>query len=264
MSELRPSFQERDRYLDLLSTAYADGRLDEAEFEARSSAVLAAVTHRDALAQFQGLPQPTIVPVTPPSSFHPQPPQAFKPLPERLGSRDLGRRELIAGLVGVAAVAGLGMAGLVSFSRFSDEAAGRFPDPAWSSLHDRFAEAAVALRDQGFDTVGSLAITEDQIQGTAGRSRAPGEVSSFNWFPDGSVQVSTPEGGSGSTALSLDEAEHLVLTAASAGQGNLPGAVAQLELIWDGSRPTAKATGFGADGWVQVDASGEIIAMEVP
>ena len=65
MSELRPSFQERDRYLDLLSTAYADGRLDESEFEARSNAVLAAVTHRDAMAQFQGLPQPNIVPVTP-------------------------------------------------------------------------------------------------------------------------------------------------------------------------------------------------------
>ena len=84
MSELRPSFQERDRYLDLLSTAYADGRLDEAEFETRSNAVLAAVTHREAMAQFQGLPQPNIVPVqAPPSAFRPVPqaPQAFRPQP---------------------------------------------------------------------------------------------------------------------------------------------------------------------------------------
>lgn len=61
MSDLRPSFEERDRYVDLLSTAYADGRLDEAEFETRTNAVLSAVSHREALAQFQGLPQPKVV-----------------------------------------------------------------------------------------------------------------------------------------------------------------------------------------------------------
>ncbi len=36
MYELPPSFAERDEYLDLLKVSYADGRIEDAEFEARS------------------------------------------------------------------------------------------------------------------------------------------------------------------------------------------------------------------------------------
>ena len=56
MSELRPSFGERDTYLNLLSAAYADGRIDDEEFDKRTQGVLSAVTHKDAIAQFEGLP----------------------------------------------------------------------------------------------------------------------------------------------------------------------------------------------------------------
>ena len=67
MYELRPSFAERDEYLDLLKVSYADGRIDDAEFEARSRGMLAAVTHRDALAQFEGLPTPHVLSLPPPT-----------------------------------------------------------------------------------------------------------------------------------------------------------------------------------------------------
>ena len=263
MSELRPSFQERDRYLDLLSTAYADGRLDESEFEARSNAVLAAVTHRDAMAQFQGLPQPNIVPVqAPPSAFRPvpQPPQAFQPQP-------IARRGVMAGAVGVAAVVGLGLAGFVSMATVSDEVTGEFPDPVFvpgESLQQQFLNAGQALRDQGYDSVSELRVTPGQVTGMAWRVKSPGEGGAFDWYGDGTLQYSEVEGAPPPSSLLLEEAELLVLQAEDAGLANLPGALAQVELVWQDGRPTARATAFEPDGWIQVDQSGEIIAREVP
>jgi hypothetical protein len=263
MSELRPSFQERDRYLDLLSTAYADGRLDEAEFETRSNAVLAAVTHREAMAQFQGLPQPNIVPVqAPPSAFRPVPqaPQAFRPQP-------IARRGVMAGAVGVAAVVGLGLAGFVSMATVSDEVTGEFPDPVFvpvESLQQQFLNAGQALRDLGYDAVSELSVTHGQVTGMAWRVKSPGQGGAFDWYGDGTMQYSEVEGASPPSSLLLEEAELLVLQAEDAGLANLPGALAQVELVWQDGRPTARATAFEPDGWIQVDQSGEIIAREEP
>ena len=263
MSELRPSFQERDRYLDLLSTAYADGRLDEAEFQTRSDAVLAAVTHRDAMAQFQGLPQPNIVPVqAPPAAFRPvvQPPRAFQPQP-------IARRGLMAGAVGVAAVVGLGLAGFVSMTTVSDEVTGEFPEPVFvpgESLHQQWLNAAQALRDQGYDAVCGLRITPGQVTGLAVAVKTPGQGAAFDWYDDGTLEYSEVAGGLPPGSLLLEEAELLVLQAEDAGLANLPGSVAQVELVWQDGRPTARATAFEPDGWIQVDQSGRIIAKEVP
>lgn len=112
MSELRPSFEERDRYLDLLAAAYADGRIDDAEFQRRSDGVLAAVTHRDAIAQFDGLPRPNVLPAPvymPPIESVPvtRPPALFELAPDASpGDR---RAFLVLGGLGVAAVLGFGM-----------------------------------------------------------------------------------------------------------------------------------------------------------
>lgn len=112
MSELRPSFEERDRYLDLLATSYADGRIDDAEFQRRSDGVLAAVTHRDAIAQFDGLPRPNVLPAPvymPPLQSAPvtPPPAIFEPTPD---ASPVDRRAfLILGGLGVAAVMGFGL-----------------------------------------------------------------------------------------------------------------------------------------------------------
>ena len=263
MSELRPSFQERDRYLDLLSTAYADGRLDEAEFETRSNAVLAAVTHREAMAQFQGLPQPNIAPVqAPPSAFRPvpQPPQAFQPQP-------IARRGVMAGAVGVAAVVGLGLAGFVSMATVSEEVTGEFPDPVFvpgESLQQQFLNAGQALRDLGYDAVSELRVNPGQVTGMAWRVKSPGEGGAFDWYGDGTLQYSEAEGAPPPSTLLLEEAELLVLQAEDAGLANLPGALAQVELVWQDGRATAVTTAFEPDGWVQVDQSGRIIAKEVP
>ena len=85
MSELRPSFGERDKYLNLLSAAYADGRIDDEEFDKRTQGVLSAVTHKDAIAQFEGLPAPNVLPApakpTPPPPPSPVPPPSVPQQP---------------------------------------------------------------------------------------------------------------------------------------------------------------------------------------
>lgn len=79
--QLRPSFAERDKYLDLLSAAYSDGRLDDEELDKRTRAVLGAVTHRDAIAQFEGLPAPKVLKHEPPPA-RPAPVAPPPPRPE--------------------------------------------------------------------------------------------------------------------------------------------------------------------------------------
>lgn len=126
MSELRPSFGERDTYLNLLSAAYADGRIDDEEFDKRTQGVLSAVTHKDAIAQFEGLPAPNVLPApakpapppppspVPPPSVPPQPPAGplysiepapvrFTPAPRR--SDDGPGAMIVKVVVGVAAAA---------------------------------------------------------------------------------------------------------------------------------------------------------------
>lgn len=124
MSELRPSFGERDTYLNLLSAAYADGRIDDEEFDRRTQGVLSAVTHKDAIAQFEGLPAPNVLPApakpappprpVPPPSVPPQPPAGplysiepapvrFTPAPRR--SDDGPGAMIVKVVVGVAAAA---------------------------------------------------------------------------------------------------------------------------------------------------------------
>ena len=124
MSELRPSFGERDTYLNLLSAAYADGTIDDEEFDRRTQGVLSAVTHKDAIAQFEGLPAPNVLPAPakpappprpgPPPSVPPQPPAGplysiepapvrFTPAPRR--SDDGPGAMIVKVVVGVAAAA---------------------------------------------------------------------------------------------------------------------------------------------------------------
>lgn len=52
---LRVTEEQRDRALDYLQNAYADGRLDEIDFEGRVSAALAASTRRELNKAFAGL-----------------------------------------------------------------------------------------------------------------------------------------------------------------------------------------------------------------
>lgn len=75
---MRVTAEQRDRAEALLKDAYADGRLDEPEFDSRIDQVLAAQTRRDLNQAFYGLVEiPTSAPET-------QPPPAPHQAPVRL------------------------------------------------------------------------------------------------------------------------------------------------------------------------------------
>ena len=274
MSELRPSFQERDRYLDLLSTAYADGRLDESEFEARSNAVLAAVTHRDAMAQFQGLPEPNIVPVTPTYPRpQPGPPQAFQPLPEVYrgpSSGGVGRRVVLG--VGVAIV-GMGVLGVISFSgvMMSDSDTGvmepMMPEPEWVVVgldadpifFEGWAETSALLREHGLDSLLELRVTVDQIGGVGTQARAPGELTTFSRLGMGPIEMSESTAAGPVSLADLNLVDGLVPQALDLAGAHLTGAVSEVLLVWtETGDPTVRvtATDGPASGSIQIDANG--------
>ena len=95
MSELHVSFKERDVYLDILATNYAEGRLTDEQFQKRRDELLAATTHRQCRDVLRGLP------VQIPGNDQPQTSrEEARPGPRRRGI-------LIAGLVGAVGLAGI-------------------------------------------------------------------------------------------------------------------------------------------------------------
>ena len=95
MSELHVSFKERDVYLDILATNYAEGRLTDEQFQKRRDELLAATTHRQCRDVLRGLP------VQIPGNDQPQTSREEA----RPGPRCRGI--LIAGLVGAVGLAGI-------------------------------------------------------------------------------------------------------------------------------------------------------------
>ena len=193
MSELRPSFEERDRYLRLLGVHYADGRLDDAEFERRSDAVLAAVTHRDAMIQFEGLPTPNIVPVNPQPRpdprYQPSPPRNVPaPVPPETG---VDRRIIL-----VAGGIGLGVVGLIAWANAVGPNPGN--DETWveEPMGSMMAEPQFdgdliggawtvvgAMQERGLDHFSAFQISGGVIRGSALALRAPGVVTAFEFVP---------------------------------------------------------------------------------
>ena len=187
MSDLRPSFEERDKYLKQLGTHYADGRLDEAEFERRSDAVLRAVTHRDAMLQFDGLPKPNIVPV---QGYQPPPgpryePQPYVQLPAPVAQQSGSGRRAFLGLGGI----GLGVVGLIGWANTSTyDTVDPFPSMADPDFMGEVPLQDVVggtfnviglLEERGLDHVSAFTIKDGIISGSALELRSPGIVSSF-------------------------------------------------------------------------------------
>jgi hypothetical protein len=77
----RASDTDRDTYLTLLREAYAEGRLDAAEYEERMSLALAAKTYSDLLPVLQDLPVDTARLPRPPMAASPYPVPAQIPQP---------------------------------------------------------------------------------------------------------------------------------------------------------------------------------------
>ena len=271
MSELRPSFEERDRYLDLLSQSYANGRLDDEEFARRSQGVLGAVTHRDALAYFEGLPEPNIVPVEAPPPPQPrstahQP--VVAPRPQRQ-SGDLTRRTLIAAGAGVGL---LGLLGVFSLTPGSDDG-GPYPDGVMPvdeltlSMDGIFVDgvqgAAASLAEQGLTEVEEFHVTRELIWGRAAPAGG-GEVFEFTQEPRSSLSAAAAS-QSASQTLAVDRLAALVPVAIEASADQLFGDITDVELRWDeAGEPLVRvaATDGHRRGLVDVSESGDVVYQE--
>lgn len=179
MYELRPSFAERDEYLDLLKVSYADGRIDDAEFEARSRGMLAAVTHRDALAQFEGLPTPHVLSLPPPT---PRPtPDALtrQEEPSRAESEN-NRRNALIGLGVLVGFAGLAAAviGVAQSTTPSWVEVSEAPLPMLEGVDLMVVQAE--LEDHGLTEVLEFESEGSLVECTAANPRTPGEATALS------------------------------------------------------------------------------------
>ena len=101
-ARLRASDRDRELALEVLGQAYADGRLDHAEYDARSTAATTAKVLADLVPQLEDL-----VPDTPYASLEPRT-SGFVARPDlhgqavRMWAKD--RREALTGLVGISVI----------------------------------------------------------------------------------------------------------------------------------------------------------------
>lgn len=180
MSELHVSFKERDVYLDILATNYAEGRLTDDQFQKRRDELLAATTHRQCRDVLRGLP------VQIPGNDQPQPSrEEARPGPRRRGI-------LIAGFVGA-----VGLAGIAAWH------ANR-PDPTWGgpgeephpvqptmrSWEDWYV-VSQALEARNLGGVVDLTLEANSVSGTVTVTGNPSLLSTIKTI-DGVVVISEP------------------------------------------------------------------------
>ncbi|MFT3887299.1 MAG: DUF1707 domain-containing protein [Arachnia sp.] len=288
MSEqLRPSFEERDKYLDLLSSAYADGRIDDVELEKRTQAVLAAVTHKDAIAQFEGLPQPTVLPPAapaPPALELPEPqPVAsrytIEPLPQRFveqpvaRSNEMSRRSLgILGFAAVGVIGVVGFANVMSAASPPDFPTGTAVESFWEEPDgdftleisaDRLSDVQSRLDDENLTSIASLRVTETSVDGSATSERSPGELSTFSQEGMDSVVVTGPEARDVQHTVELDELLAMLDIAVSGALAE--GAPTQAKLVWTtGGEPEIEVTVDDGDVTkvARFDRDGQLTSLE--
>lgn len=284
MSELRPSFEERDRYLDLLSTAYADGRIDEVEFRRRSDGVLEAVTHSDAIAQFEGLPRPNVLPVPypPPSpSAQPRPPAAFGHLPPppavRSGPSTSRRTALIVG-GGALLLGGLVASGVASMSPSPyvapDPMESFMADPVWVDevvavdpyeWSEWVSRSADIARDLGLDGFSMVKLTTEGLVALVSAERAAGVATELTYYPDGSYSHETPLSHEVEHRVPLEQVEQGLGIAIQDASGHLAGEVTQAELVFSASgQPQYLVTvsDGSSTGSVTFDVDGNLVSVE--
>ncbi|MBK7821603.1 MAG: DUF1707 domain-containing protein [Tessaracoccus sp.] len=285
--QLRPSFAERDKYLNLLSVAYADGRLDEEEFDKRTQGVLSALTHNDALAQFDGLPKPNVLPaavrrsprpeVTPSSSLYKIDPLPAKPTPHSPSDGGTSRRTVLVAAGAVVALGGFlaWESGWPPIGSAAPEAtASRGPDYDGEAGEggeypevsvDRFWEVQQRLSDDGLTAVVSLRITDVAVEGTAMSPRSPREVAPFSQRGDGPVVVGETEGIDVDHTVDLDELGMMLDQALMNVVDELQGIATEATVVWTTKGKPAVDVRF-IDGDVtktaRYDLEGKLIKLD--
>ena len=243
MEELRPSFEERDRYLDALSSAYADGRLDDAEFDWRSRAVLSATTHREALSQFQGLPDPR--------AFTTAPNQRSRPTPSR-------RLLLVGG------AAALGLASFAWIRVVHEPATPASGEAEVVSVgataldSTRLWAAEPVLQSANLTSIVSLKLTDENLSGAA--AGAGTEMTDFAVRSDGEVVLEATHDRGELPSVDLADFVAQFDVALGSGMSLIQGDPVEAELTWtQQGRPALAITTKEGDktriGVVDLDGS---------
>ncbi|WP_203568467.1 DUF1707 SHOCT-like domain-containing protein [Aestuariimicrobium ganziense] len=204
--DLRASFEERDQYLDLLSKAYAEGRLDDDELNRRRDLVLRSVTHNEMLRSFDGLPQPRVKFTGTPNRA----PVQIRP-PQVPVSQGVNRRDLLAVAAGIAVVGGVGIMGMNVRSDSSGGPATEIADPGYppvdpheNPLETLNVEPVIAeLTQQGLTWIIEMTVTASGIKGVAHAEGQPEVASTFETV-NGLVVIGSPSARKQAPSFMID------------------------------------------------------------
>ena len=239
MNEQGRSFEARDRYLDQLAVAHAEGRIDDDEFDRRSQAALRTD----------------------------DPPHLPPERPRR--SRPMTRRVVLAGGAAVAA-----LAAVTWITQGPPE-----PDPlsaerAFTGLTEavalsRFWGLEASLRTDGLTLIHTLDITPTEITGTASRPATPDEDASFRLDSAGIVQVSAAPPADPAVAapavgsVELDRLAQQFDVAVAAAGAEVPGELQEVRLVGTGEEPALELTFLDGDRAriAVVDLDGRVVAQ---
>lgn len=265
MTDLRASYEERDKYLSKLADNYAEGRLDDLEYEKRRDALLAGVTHDDLLAQFQGLPNPgVLVPARGKWTAR----AVSKPEPDASKRAKKGSGAVVAGAVIAAVFALLGsiiaISGAQTYDATMDEDVAYVAPvediDAARILHEGLDRIFAA----GYTKVANVNVIDGTVFGVT--TNDSGVASSFSADQSGSMEIWQEEGAVVDSWIPIEDYREQFEHASNlALENGLVGDVINVMEYEDGEPgiELAIATSQGV-GSIVVDASGNIIQISHP
>jgi len=263
VSSLRPSFAERDAFRELLSTSYADGRLDDEQFRARQELVEKATTIDDLLVVADGLPLDGI-----------ELPRVARPAAAPARRRRL-RPEVFAGSALTAAVLGFTFAGGFGPLGGDDDAVAHevganpddnsAPEPLMLLEPGGMSEQIALLKSRHYDRIESISIYPDRLYVEA---LVPGDDSRVDQITiDEDGMTAEPSGtlSESGEVFGLDAVAYSVLPDAVAQAPTLigsAGTVSYVDIEVDDGRPTIRVFVDGDDygqgsGYVTWSADGQ-------
>ena len=183
---LRPSFAERDSFRSALTQAYGDGRIDDEEFDRRSTLIETGTQAADLRRALAGLPQPEVeFPATVTRA------QALecRRRPRASGSVRLGRRAL---LIGGAAALGFVLAGGFDGTTGSQGARsgpGKQPDRDLLYDFEALQEVLERVREKGYTHFTRVSIDPGTFDAEARSVRSENGVDYLKVYGDGELEI---------------------------------------------------------------------------
>lgn len=188
VSEMRPSFAERDAFRTALATAFADGRIDGEEFERRSTLIETGSRASDLQKALEDLPRPEVE--FPTTLTRAEAIERRRTKGQR-GSPKLSRRLLLAG---GAAAFGFVVAGGLGELFGGDSADAQSTDaeePAAAFIDDPAALQSVLknVEDKGYTHFAQISIGQDVFAARARSLKTSSGADSLTDYGDGDLAI---------------------------------------------------------------------------